>query len=488
VSAPTSKNVRTESDPPDPGNGSERRWQALAVCLVAAFMTLLDVSIVNVALPSIRSGLNASTDGLQWILSGYAVTFGLTLVPAGRLGDARSRRAVFMIGLALFTLASAAAGIAQTTLWLVIARLGQGVASGVLNPQISGLIQTLFRGRERGRAFGALGSTIGLATAAGPIIGGALIALAGPADGWRWVFYVNVPVGLIALPLAWRLLPPPGERRRRESLDPVGVALLGIGVVALLLPFVQDQQWHGSGKWLLLPVAAIVLGLFLGWERRHREPLMDLSLFRHRSYALGAAIALLYFAGFTSIFFIFTLYLQNGLHYSALLAGVAITPFALASATGATLGGRLISRFGRSLIAAGLVLVAVGVSATFLAVRAVPGHDAALATALPLLVGGLGSGLVISPNQALTLSEVPPEGGGSAGGVLQTGQRIGSAVGVAATGAVFFAAVAGTHGDWAASFRRGLIVVTSFVLIALCAAAADLIAGRRSRIGGAEPG
>jgi EmrB/QacA subfamily drug resistance transporter len=461
--------------------GTGRRWQALAVCLVAAFMTLLDVSIVNVALPSIRSGLHASSDGLQWILSGYAVAFGLALVPAGRLGDARSRRAVFMVGLALFTLSSAAAGFAQNMLWLVIARLVQGMAAGILNPQTAGLIQVLFRGRERGRAFGALGAVIGLATAAGPIIGGALISIAGTQEGWRWVFYVNVPVGLIALPLAWRLLPPPGEKRSRESLDPVGVLLLGVGVIGLMLPFVQDQQWHGDAKWLLVPAALLVLAAFLAWERHHRLPLLDLSLFRLRSYALGSLIALLYFAGFTSIFFIFTLYLQNGLHYSALLAGLAITPFALGSAAGSTVGGRMVSRFGRSLIAAGLILVAVGLAATFLTVRAVPGTHAALATAIPLLVGGIGSGLVISPNQAITLSEVPPEGGGSAAGVLQTGQRIGTAIGIAAVGAVFFTGVTASHGDWAAAFRHGLLVVTAFVLIALCAAVADLIAGHRPR-------
>ena len=462
-----------------PSDEPDRRWQALAICLVAAFMTLLDISIVNVALPSIRSDLHASADGLQWILSGYAVAFGLALIPAGRFGDARSRRAVFMAGLAMFTLSSAVGGFAPSVRWLVLARLVQGVAAGILNPQIAGLIQTVFHGRERGRAFGALGSTIGVATAAGPLLGGALIWLAGAQDGWRWVFYVNVPVGLIALPLAWRLLPPPGVPRERESLDPVGVVLLGVGVLALLLPLVQDQAWHGNRKWLLVPAALVVLAGFLAWERRHHRPLMDLTLFRRRSYALGSMIALIYFGGFTSIFFVFTLYLQNGLHYSALEAGLSITPFALASAAGASVGGRMVARFGRALIAVGLTLVAVGVAATFLAVRAVPGDHAALATALPLLVAGLGNGLVISPNQAITLSEVPPEGSGSAAGVLQTAQRLGTAVGIAAAGAVFFAAVASSHGDWAEAFRHALIVITAFILVALCAAMADLLAGHR---------
>mgnify|MGYP001337767614 CR=1 FL=1 len=464
---------------PDDG----RRWRALAVCLVAAFMTLLDISIVNVALPSIRAGLHASESALQWTLSGYALTFGLVLVPVGRLGDAWSRRAVFMIGLALFTASSALAGMAQAMWWLVAARLVQGVAGGVLNPQVAGFIQQLFRGADRGRAFGALGAVIGVATAVGPLLGGALISLAGPEMGWRWIFFVNIPVGLVALPLAWRLLPPPQPGARR-GLDPVGVVLLGAGVVAVMLPFLQERQWPGPAKWALIPAGALVLAGFAAWERRHPSPLADLRLFRHRSYALGAAIALLYFAGFTAIFFIFTLYLQTGLGYGALGAGLAITPFALGSAVAAAIGGRLVARFGRPLVAVGLTVVALGLVAAWIAVEVHPGAGVAWVTAAPLLVAGVGSGLVIAPNQTITLSEVPFTEGGSAAGMLQTGQRIGTAAGVAAVGAVFFATVAGTGGDWAAAFRHGLVVILGLVLAALATALADLAAGRRARRAG----
>ncbi|KJS52434.1 hypothetical protein VM98_31490, partial [Streptomyces rubellomurinus subsp. indigoferus] len=332
------------------GRAGRRRWEALAVCLVAGFMTLLDVSIVNVALPTVRAGLHMSESGLQWVLSGYALAFGLVLVPAGRLGDARSRRAVFLTGLALFTAASALAGAAQNQEWLVLARLFQGAAGGVLVPQVSGFIQTLFQGPERGRAFGALGATIGLSTAVGPLLGGLLIHLAGPQDGWRWVFLVNLPIGVAALPIARRLLPPPppaGERAGHRDFDPVGVLLLGAGTVALLLPFVQERQWHGSARWLLLPLAAVLLAAFVGWERaygRRREPLVSLALFAVRPYAAGVLLSLVYFAGFTAIFFIFTLYLQAGQHYSALKAGLAITPFAVGSGVAAAVGGRLVSR------------------------------------------------------------------------------------------------------------------------------------------------
>ncbi len=468
----------------------DARRQALAICLVAAFMSGLDVSIVNVALPSIREGLNASEDGLQWTVSGYALTFGLLLVPAGRLGDARSRRTVFIWGGLLFTLASAACGLAHSMPMLIASRLVQGLAAGVLNPQVSGLIQQMFRGAERGRAFGALGATIGVSTAAGPLIGGALVTAFGGDHGWRWVFLVNVPIGLIMLPLAHRLLPSPDRRSsgrslpgrslpergsagRRESMDPVGVLLLGLGVTLLLLPVIQRHQWEGEAKWLLIPAALLVLAGFVGWERRYpREPLIDLALFAKRSYSVGLTIALFYFAGFTAIFFIFTLYLQSGLSYTPLMAGLAITPFALGSASSSVVGGRLVSRAGRRVVATGLTTVIVGLAATMAATLLVPGPDVALATALPLLVAGIGSGLVISPNQAITLSEVPPAGGGSAAGVLQTGQRLGSAIGIAAAGSVFFGSL---PEGWPTAFRHGLLVVLLCVGIALTAALYDLI-------------
>jgi EmrB/QacA subfamily drug resistance transporter len=474
--------VTAGTDPeaqPDP-----RRWPALAVCLVAGFMTLLDVSIVNVALPSIRASLHATQSDLQWILSGYALAFGLLLVPAGRFGDARGRRGVFVAGLAIFTLASAVAGFATGAGFLVIARLVQGAAGGIIIPQVTGLIQVLFRGAERGRAYGLLGSIIGISTAIGPLLGGGLIALAGEQQGWRWVFWVNIPIGAVAILLALRLIPQrPSEQRRRESLDPVGVALLGVGVVLLLLPLVQEQQWPGRAKWLLTVAAVGVLAGFVGWERwygRRSQPVADLSLFRVRSYALGSLVGLLYFAGFTSIFFVFTLYLQNGLHYSALLAGLATMPFALGSAVAAVLGGRVVTRVGRPLVAAGLAAVAVGLSGVVIVVGLVPGHRVALATALPLLVAGLGSGLAISPNQTLTLSEVPARRAGSAGGVLQTGQRIGAALGIAGVGSVFFARLAGARGDWGRALQDSLLVAIGFVVAAFVAAMVDVAAGRRA--------
>jgi MFS family permease len=228
--------------------------------------------------------------------------------------------------------------------------------------------------------------------------------------------------------------------------------------------------------------AVLVLAGFVGWERRFARratPVIDLELFKVRSYRLGALIGLLYFAGFTTVFFIYTLFLQSGLRYSALEAGLAITPFAIGSAAASALGGRIINRYGRPLVVVGLVLVAAGLGATIGALHFVPGPGAGWATALPLLVAGLGSGLVISPNQTLTLSEVPVARAWSAGAVLQTGQRIGTAVGIAAVGAVFFNRLANNGGSWDLAFRTALDVTIGFVLIALVAAGADVLAAGR---------
>ncbi|WP_203835513.1 MFS transporter [Winogradskya humida] len=462
------------------------RWKAMTVALVAGFMTLLDVSIVNVALPSIRDDLGLSSGGLQWVLSGYALTFGLLLVPAGRYGDARGRRDVFIAGLAVFVLASAAAGLATGALWLIIARLVQGAAAGVVSPQVSGLIQQLFEPEERGRPFGLFGATVGISSAVGPLLGGLLIQLLGASQGWRWIFFINVPIGVVAIILGRRWIPAaPARDSTPGSLDPAGVGLLGLGVLLLLLPLVEEREWHGPAKWLLTVASAVVLAGFVAWERRFERrggtPVIDLSLFKVRSYGLGALIGAFYFAGFTTIFFIYTLYLQSGLHYSALLAGLSLTPFAVGSAVSAGLGGRVVNRYGHHLVVTGLSLVTIGLLATLVALHFVPGHHAGWAAALPLLVAGIGSGLVISPNQTLTLSEVPVGRAGSAGAVLQTGQRIGTALGIAVVGAVFFNRLASNGGSWSLALRTALLVTLAFVLIALTAAVTDVLTTRKSR-------
>jgi EmrB/QacA subfamily drug resistance transporter len=453
---------------------------ALGVVLAAGFMTLLDVSIVNVALPSIQQGLNAQENALQWIVAGYALALGLLLVPSGRFGDAHGRRPVFMVGVALFVVASAACALAQTSLELVVMRVVQGFAGGLITPQISGLIQSLFRGEERGKAFGLFGSVIAVSSAVGPLVGGGLIAWFGAHNGWRAVFFVNLPIGAAILLLARRYLPAPTSAERRpHPLDPLGVVLLGAALLCILVPFIEQRSWHSSLRIALFPLGAALLAVWVLHERRYgrtREPLVSIDLFRIRSYALGAPVGLLFFAGFIAVFFIQTQYLQIGLGYPAWKSGLAVTPFAIGSALTSTAGSRQVLRRGPKLVSFGLAVVLVGLAGIWVAVNAHPGHNAGLWIALPLLIAGLGGGLVISPNLTLTLSHVPVQRAGSAGAVLQTGQRIGSAAGIAITGSVFYNQLASSHGDFASAYRMGIVSCGAFIAAALGLTLTDAVA------------
>ncbi|ODU20780.1 MAG: MFS transporter [Pseudonocardia sp. SCN 73-27] len=469
-----------ETYEPDP-----RRWRALTVTLVAGFMGLLDVSIVSVALPSMQHGLGTSPAQVQWVVSGYALAFGLALVPAGRLGDAFGRRRMFLIALAGFVLFSALAGAAPTPLLLVVARVAQGLAAGMLAPQNSGLIQDLFRGAERGRAFGFFGATVGISTAVGPIVGGVILALAGEENGWRWIFYVNVPIGVVALILAARLLPPLRQSTRPGHIDHVGVVLLGGAVLAVLLPLVEAES-GGLGRLWWLFVVGIVLGVaFVRWERRElrrdRAPLIDLRLLSDTpGYSSGAALGMVYFVGFSGIWLVFALFFQNGLGWTPLQSGLAVTPFAAGSAISSAVAGRVVDRFGRKLTVAGLCGVAVGLGATTVLLATVPSHVAGFVIIPPMLVGGIGGGLVISPNLTMTLRCVPVRMAGSAGGALQTGQRIGAAVGTAALTGIFYSVLGSDPGRLHTAVAVALGAAVVMVLAALGIAIAELRAGRRA--------
>jgi EmrB/QacA subfamily drug resistance transporter len=455
------------------------RWKALTVSLIAAFMTLLDVSIVNVALPSIDRDLGASAASVQWVVSGYALAFGLVLVPAGRLGDTLGRRRMFLVALSAFVATSALSGAAPTTGLLIAARLLQGVAGGMLLPQNSGLIQELFTGAERGRAFGFLGGTVGLATAAGPIIGGLLLgAFAGP-EGWRWIFYVNLPIGLLALALAARLLPKAARASWRGiHLDLTGSLLLGGGVLGLLLPVVDATDGGLTRLWPLYGVAVALLAGFAWWEtrtaHRGRQPLLDPRLAHISGYAPGLAIGLVYFVGFTGIWLVVALFFQDGLGYSPLRSGLAVTPFALGVAVSAVVAGRLVARVGRWLTVSGLTATVAGLAATALVLRHAQGDQAAWAAAGPLLLAGLGGGMVTSPNVTLTLQSVPVRMAGAAGGALQTAQRIGAAIGTALLVSVFYRVLTASGHSYPTAVSDALLCACGLMLLALLLAAAEL--------------
>ncbi|MEU7815889.1 MFS transporter [Pseudonocardia sp. NPDC049154] len=485
----TSAPARTgaeEEYTPDP-----RRWRALSVTLAAGFMTLLDVSIVSVALPSIQQGLGTDPAGAQWVVSGYALTFGLALVPAGRLGDAFGRRRMFLVALTAFVAFSALCGAAPTIELLVVARLLQGFAAGSLAPQNSGLIQSLFRGAERGRAFGFFGATVGISTAAGPIVGGLLLAAFGEPDGWRWIFYVNVPIGVLAVVLAARLLPR-AQTGERPHIDWAGAALLGGAVLALLLPLVQAESGGIARLWWLFPIGVALAVLFLWWERREvrrgAEPLFDIRLVTETSgYAPGALLGLVYFTGFSGVWIVFAQFFQSGLGYTPLQSGLSVTAFAVGSAVSAVVAGRLVERFGRWLTVVGLSLVAVGVAATAAILALVPGEIAGIAAAPALLLGGIGGGFVISPNITMTLRNVPVRMAGSAGGALQTGQRVGAAIGTAVVAGVFYGVLGAAGDSYRAAIAGALGVAVLTTLVALGVGIHDLRNERRRAAGVGAP-
>jgi EmrB/QacA subfamily drug resistance transporter len=466
--------MTSETYTPDP-----RRWRALSVTLAAGFMSLLDVSIVSVALPSIQQGLDTNPAGAQWVVSGYALTFGLALVPAGRLGDAFGRRRMFLIALVAFVLCSAACGAAPTIELLVVARLLQGLAAGCLAPQNSGLIQNLFRGAERGRAFGFFGATVGISTAAGPIVGGLLLAVFGEPDGWRWIFYVNVPIGVVAVVLAARLVPRIGTAGDRKPIDWAGAVLLGTAVLALLFPLVQAESGGVARFWWLFPIGVVLGVVFVAWERRElrrdREPLLDLRLITETpGYASGALIGMVYFTGFSGVWIVFAQFFQNGLGYTPLQSGLSVTAFAVGSAVSAVVAGRLVERYGRRLTVVGLALVTAGVAASAAVLLLVPGEIAGFCVAPALLLGGVGGGFVISPNITMTLRNVPVRMAGSAGGALQTGQRVGAAIGTALVASVFYAVLGAAGDSYPAAIAGALAVAVLTTAVALVVAVVDL--------------
>ncbi|OUE20636.1 Antiseptic resistance protein [Clavibacter michiganensis] len=453
---------------------SRRAWQALIVLLAGMFIALLDTTIVNVALPTIRTSLDASESTLSWIISGYALAFGLALIPAGRLGDRYGHKWVFVTGIALFTLASLACGVAQDDLQLVIARVVQGLAGGLFVPAVTAFIQLLFPPQARGKAFAIMGAVIGVSSALGPIVGGLIIQAAGEESGWRLVFFVNLPVGLATVIAAIFLLPSrrvaeevagdvraqSGQRAGAKQggsapaatpsgVDLVGILLVSAGLVALLVPLIdgQDQGWP---LWTYLSLAGgvVLLALFGAWEvmqtKRSKGVLVPPHLFSHPAFTGGVILAMVYFAAFTSIFFTISILWQSGLGNSALESGLVSIPFAIGSIVGSSQSNRLTNRLGRTVLVIGTALVSVGLIWLWLVLLNTAAADLnSWMLLVPLLLAGIGNGLFIAPNAQFIVATVDPAEAGAASGVIGTVQRVGSAVGIAVIGSVLFAGVAG---------------------------------------------
>jgi EmrB/QacA subfamily drug resistance transporter len=421
-------------------------WRALVVLLIGMFIALLDTTIVNVALPTIRTSIDADEATLSWIISGYALAFGLTLIPAGRIGDRIGHKWVFFAGIALFTVSSFACGISQTDGQLVAFRVVQGLAGGIFVPAVTAFIQLLFPPRSRGRAFAIMGSVIGVSSALGPIIGGLLIQAFGDTDGWRFVFYVNLPIGVMALVLAALWLPrrDPEADRPAAGLDWIGVVLVSGGLVALLVPLIQGQS-EGWPLWTYLTLVggAVLLAVFALWEvrytRRGGSALVPPSLFSHPQFTGGVILALVYFAAFTSIFFTISLLWQTGLAHTALASGAVTIPFAIGSIVGSSQSGRLAARLGRNVLIVGTALVSIGLIWLWLLFLTTTGTDLTSWDLLvPLFVAGLGNGLFIAPNAQFIVATVDRRDAGSGSAVIAAIQRVGAAIGIAVVGSVLF--------------------------------------------------
>ena len=480
------------SPPPARDTNAPEHQRLLPTLLIPAFVTLLAVSSVNVILPAVSQDLSAGTAGLQLVVSGYSLVFGVVLVPAGRAGDVMGRGRIFVIGMILFGVGSLASGLAPDVVTLNLARVVMGLGSGLLNPQVAGMIQQYYSGESRGRAFGLFGAVIGVSVAVGPVLSGGLIGWLGDDWGWRASFLINVPLVLLGVWAAHRYLPNSawhrqdggsGAGRDRVDLDPVGMVLLAAGTLLIMIPFMEASA--GAWVWGLEAAGIGIVSAWVVWERRYRArggaPMVDLSLLAIPSFAYGSLAIAVYFLGYTSVWIIVAQYVQAGLGSTALVSGAVGVPAALAGSVAAAVAGRRVIRVGRVMVLGGMAAGMAGLLASvgIIHMHARAGWSPWWLT-LTLLLLGVGQGLVVSPNQTLSLVDVPLEYAGAAGGILQTGERIGTSIGIAAiTGLTF--RVSHSSG-WDVAAQVGLLAVVAAIAVSAAIAAVDLrLAARRRR-------
>ncbi len=447
-------------DQPDP-----RRWLTLVILLLAAFMNLLDVSIVNIAIPSIQRDLHASYADVQWALAGYTLAYALLLITGGRLGDTFGRKRLFLIGVTGFTIMSALCGAATGPGMLIACRVAQGAMGAIMVPQVLAVIQVIFPPAERIKALAGFGITAGLGTVSGPLLGGLLIQHNLLGLTWRPIFLINVPVGIIAV-AASAVLVRESRAPRPPKLDPVGVALISAALLLLLYPLVQGRQF-GWPTWTFVSMAVSVpvFVLFVLYERvksrRDGSPLVELSLFRERAFSVGMAVAVTFFLGIASFGLVLTLFLQLGLGFTALHAGLTFLPFSVGVLVSSGAAARLAPRFGRGVTIAGALIIAAGMAAIIGIVH----HYGVAVTTWDLVPGlvaaGLGLGAVIAPLADIVLARVPGQHAGSASGLFNTGLQVGNSIGIAVIGVIFFGML-GTQAATAAAavapqLRAGLV-------------------------------
>lgn len=454
---------------------------ALLVLLTGAFLSPLDYFIVNLALPAIRTGLHASSAELQLIVSVYTAAFAVFLVTGGRLGDMYGRKRIFMLGMAGFVVSSALCAGAPNGTLLVIGRMLQGASASVMVPQILATIRTVYPKEQQTKVMSLYGFIYGFASVAGQIGGGALITLRPFGLGWQSIFLINVPVGCLALLGAWRFVP---ENRPAQGarIDAGGLVLVSLFLGLIIYPLTQGRE-AGWPAWTMMAFAASapVLVLFLLTERRLKlkggDPLVDLSLFKNPVFSIGLVLAFFFYCD--SVFFLtYGIYLQNGLHRSALAAGLAIFPFGMGSILGPLLSPWLVRRVGNRVLAIGFALLAVGFAAS----------GGALFQALEpnrlfyagLLFAGMGHGIVLPSVVRIVIGEVEPAQAGLASSVVTSMLQIGSAFGATAISGAFFSVLsAGTSSaDYARAYQVSIAIVS--VLFVACVALALVLAAQRS--------
>ena len=414
-------------------------WWAMPVLMIGTVMIILDFFVVNVALPSVKRDLHASSTALEWVVAGYGLTFAVLLVSAGRLADKLGRRRMFSLGLAIFAAASLACGLAPDVAVLIGARVVLGVGAALISPAVLSLMGVLYTGAERVRAISIYGMVMGLAAAGGQLVGGTLVQANLVGLGWRTIFLINLPLAAVALVLSPRFVP---ESRSESSsrLDLTGVLLVTAGLVALVLPLVQGRQlgWP-AWTWVCLTMAPVLLGAFAlhqRWlERRGGDPVMAPSIFRSPSLRAGLLTQLGFWCGQAALFLVLALYLQEGRGLDPLHAGLVFTILAVAYLATSFRAPALTLRYGRDLIAAGALLLAAGEGLMALAIT-LNGSFTVLAAGL--VVAGGGMGLCITPLTTVVMAHAEPERAGALSGALSTMQQVGNALGVAITGAVFF--------------------------------------------------
>ena len=444
---------------------NKNRWLILGIVLTAEIMDLLDSTIVNVAGPSLAEKLNASPSALQWVIGGYTLTLGAGLILGGRLGDRYSRRNIFLIGLIGFTVTSLLCALAPSIEFLIASRLIQGFAGALVLPHIIGFIRDVFPPEELGKVFAIFGPVFGLGGILGPIIGGFIIDGNIASTGWRAVFLINIPIGIVNIALAWKYLP----RRASDhsiKIDIIGSVLIIVASGLLLLPLIQGQE-AGWPLWTFASLLASLagFGIFILQQRRviarKSTPLVDPEIFKATTYNLGLAGIFVFFAGFTGVYLIITLFLQIGEGYSARGAGIANIAIALGTAIGGALSGAVLAeKFGTRVLQFGAIAQIAGAALLFVALPDMESFNF-WHIAPGMLLSGFGTGLVIAALFDAILLSIKDELVGSASGVLSSVQSIGSSVGVAIFGTIFFNQVAAGHID--KGFRNTLLLQISLV-------------------------